>query len=191
MLEALRIYSKRDLNDPYPCRPFNLEEENTLVLSEGSGAFLLELVQPGKRYLSIIKGLGFAEEHNTSLTGVSNNGDAFYAAMAEASLNKLPDLVIPHAPGTKKGDKAELLAIRRLFGEKALIASLKHETGHTFGASGALGLSQGISYLHGKTIMDLPFQSKLLPIKNERVKSVIVNTAGFLGGAMSCQLTLP
>lgn len=118
---------------------------NTLVLGEGAGTAILlggsVAYLPGDMELL---GIGWALEATPSATGISEDGRGFQRAMLGA-LAGLPagrvlDGVIMHAPGTSKGDEAELRAIEMVLGSVPL-CSTKHLTGHTYGASGMISLA--------------------------------------------------
>ena len=87
--------------------------------------------------------------------------------MARAEAAVTPDAVVPHAPGTKGGDEAERAALLMEFGAPVAVHSAKQLTGHTFGASGPLGLD---------------FACSLLEDGYERL---MVNATGFGGNAVS------
>ena len=101
----------------------------------------------------------------------------------ESSVNI--DMIICHAPGTINGDAAELNAINNLFGgNPPLILSNKWKIGHTLGASGLFSLEYALIILNGLDYVDIPYTSVL---KNSRkpVKTIMINAAGFGGGAVS------
>jgi 3-oxoacyl-(acyl-carrier-protein) synthase len=194
-LEALRIYSQVD--GDWPCRPFSLsaESSNSVTLGEGAGTALLlhgsathgsATEQQGD--LALL-GLGWALERVPSATGITTEGAAFVASMTRAKESlesRTVDMVIAHAPGSRKGDEAELHAIERVFGDTP-VCTTKHVTGHTFGASGMLSLSMAQALLSGCTWPGLPYSNLFggSPTAAKPPQTIAVNTAGFGGNAIT------
>jgi 3-oxoacyl-[acyl-carrier-protein] synthase II len=172
-LEALRIYT--DDTGIWPCRPMSGEEasRNSVTLGEASGtAVLLSDCEPHLPGDLDLLGLGWAMEEIPSATGISIDGMAFRRAMKMAASLLGPqavDAVIAHAPGSIKGDQAELKAIRETFGNIPVFTT-KHLTGHTYGASGMVSLSLAKALLEGAPAAELPYPSCLAhqPLKTPR-----------------------
>ncbi len=189
-MKALRIYTSG--GDGAPCRPFERNAaQSTFALGEGAAVFALEEKSPRNDAgaLAGIAGMGWGIERVDSLTGVSADGEAFYESMRRAlesrSSSDPIDALVAHAPGTLTGDRAEMSAITRLFGERRpVIVSPKWQIGHTFGASGAFGLLYAIHLLHGGRIAQPPFETELSQPRSP-VSSVMVNAAGFGGNVCS------
>jgi 3-oxoacyl-(acyl-carrier-protein) synthase len=191
-MEALKIYA-REVNS-WPCQPFGSERGSlsSVVLGEGAGSALLlsgeEQIKPGD--LALL-GVGWAVEPIPSATGISSDGDAFKAAMSMAQLEargygvSKVDAVIAHAPGTQKGDAAELAAIYSVFGADTGVLSTKHLTGHTYGASGMVSLSLASALLGGVEIRGFPYPSVIASSCAGIPDAVAINTAGFGGNAIS------
>ncbi len=188
-LEALRIYSRE--RSEWPCRPCASSEHssNTLVLGEGAGTAILlggsVAYLPGDMELL---GIGWALEATPSATGISEDGRGFQGAMLGA-LAGLPagrvlDGVIMHAPGTSKGDEAELRAIEMVLGSVPL-CSTKHLTGHTYGASGMISLATAQVLLSEGGWSGFPYPARVAPLPFEAPKTLMINTAGFGGNAIS------
>jgi 3-oxoacyl-(acyl-carrier-protein) synthase len=194
-LEALRIYAEGGV--AWPCRPGGSKEglANTVALGEGAGTALL-LADDGSVCEGDLEllGIGWAIEETPSATGVSSDGLAFERAMAMA-LSSMPsgrrvDTVIAHAPGSIKGDEAELRAISRVFGD-VMVCSTKHLTGHTYGASGMVSMALAQNLLLGGRWGGFPYQSRVSPFRVERPEGVLINTAGFGGNCISVVLGAP
>jgi 3-oxoacyl-[acyl-carrier-protein] synthase II len=187
-MKALRIYSQR--TDKYACQPFAFDNsDNTFALGEGAGLFALSSVL-SQNTLARIAGYGFGRETLESPTGMTLEGLCLENAMRMAlgTHNQSVDVVITHAPGTKLGDAAEKNALNHIFGKDNVpfIASTKWFTGHTFGASGALGVHLACELLHGASPFDFPYKTVLGPqLPPKGVKRVLINTAGFGGVAHS------
>lgn len=188
-LRALRIYSEH--GGPWPCRPLSAEEGagNSVALGEAGGTALLttddSAVAPGDMRLL---GLGWAVEETPSATGITADGRAFEHSMRKA-IASLPtgaavDAVILHAPGSRKGDLAELRAVNRVFGDISLLTT-KHLTGHTYGASGMVSLALAQALLEGAPWSGLPYPTPLCPALRRPPRSVAINTAGFGGNSIT------
>lgn len=214
-MEALGIYTRYPLEAP--CRPGILEEfglgtdqtlKNSFTLGEGSGAGMLSLgASPPEGAIFEVVGIGWGIERTPSPTGISEDGDAFYAAMESALTGVERNSVygvVAHAPGTVKGDRAELAAIRRIFGHSVpqhnlserrstsegstskckipVLLSSKHVTGHTFGASGMLSLEFVRALALGAVLPGLP---RTLHSEDLSGKRFLINSGGFGGNAVS------
>lgn len=186
-LRALRIYSTASAGAEWPCFPLRDKDRDSLVLGEGVACFALERT-PSRPPLAWIAGMGFHQEAIASPTAIDPAGSGFFIAMdrAMAGADGPPDLIIAHAPGTRRGDTAERTAIARRFGaDHPPVVSTKYCQGHTFGASGGLSLELGLLYLLGELRGPLPFTTGRWP--SGPIRSVLVNSAGF-GGNCVCIL---
>ncbi|MFZ5889458.1 MAG: beta-ketoacyl synthase N-terminal-like domain-containing protein [Myxococcota bacterium] len=192
-LDALGLLNQRP-SEIAPCRPLAFEPSNTLSLGEGACALLLETLEdtdPRRHHaLAEIAGIGHALEHAPSPTGISLHGDALLRSMraACAHVDHPPDAIVVHAPGTARGDRAELAAIRALFGDDPpALCSNKWQLGHTFGASGALSIDFALTLLNG-VAPAVPAYASFLSTPRGPVRSVLVNATGFGGLAISVLL---
>jgi 3-oxoacyl-(acyl-carrier-protein) synthase len=97
------------------------------------------------------------------------------------------DILIMHAPGTVKGDQAELRAVQDVFGKKLpAMTSNKWKIGHTFGASGMLSIELALLMLRYQQFIPVPYaDDKRRP---EEINRVMVNAVGFGGNAVSMLL---
>ena len=189
-MKALKIYGS--LSDSYPCQPLLLEKlKNTMVLGEGSAVFAIEKgVRPNA--LAIVKGIGYATEVITHPVAISAQAEALQLSMQQALQGVAPaevDVVIPHATGTIKGDKAEYHALREVFGQDLpRLTSNKWKIGHTFAASGALAIEMGVLMLQNQQFLPLPYLKKEAeaPLRN-----ILINATGFGGNAVSVLIGLP
>lgn len=188
-MKALRIYSK-EAGD-YPCRPLDFDKKNnTMVLGEGAAVACIEQgIAPN--HLAIIEGIGYATEKLEHNVSISTNADCFQASMKMA-LQNVPieaiDVVVMHAPGTRKGDQAEWNAVKKIFDNKIpAITSNKWKIGHTFAASGMLSIELAIIMLQTQQFIGLPY------LKNQKepkkINKVLVNAVGFGGNAVSILLS--
>lgn len=189
-LEALRIYA--DGNKPWPCRPCGSVSaaSNTVALGEGAGtAILMEDDNADVDGDLELLGIGWAVEETPTATGLSADGYAFERSMKMAlehlETGRMVDTVVAHAPGSVRGDEAELRAIARTFGDGVMVCSTKHLTGHTYGASGMVSMAMAQALLEGALWRGFPYASAAGNHVVERPQTVLINTAGFGGNSVS------
>lgn len=128
--------------------PFDLHREG-LVLGEGGAVFVLEskaLAQ--KRQAKIygqVLGFGFtADAYHPNQPDLEGRGAIAAIKQAlEYSRIQADDLDYIHAHGTatRLNDQMESIVINKLFTHPIAVSSTKGATGHTLGASGALGVA--------------------------------------------------
>jgi len=187
-LEALRIYAGVPEPGLHACRPF-AEPASGMVVGEGAAFLALSVEEPTRTYtyvqeprtrtytevhLLTLKALAFTQENSPTATGISAEGQGLQKAMSKlVSAHEIPDLLVAHAPGTKRGDAAETAAIKAAFGEHLPpVTSYKPFTGHTFGASGPLAITAALAALEAGDI-----------------NSALVNATGFGGNVVSVLVT--
>ena len=185
-MRGIGIYSKKT-ND-WPCSPLRISKQsNTMVLGEGSAVFCLEK-DKGQKSLAKIIGLGYATEKIEHPASLSADAQCMQKSMLMALKDsglKTVDAIIMHAPGTLQGDKAEIQAIQNIFGEKTPhLISTKHQSGHTFGASGGISLDLAIEMLQKEELISFPYETEVEQ-KQKAPKSILVNAVGFGGNAVS------
>ena len=175
----------------FPCRALDMEKtENTMVLGEGASVICLEH-GVGKDALAVIAGVGYATEileHNIS---ISSDAQCFQRSMKMAMGEMDPsevDVIVMHAPGTKKGDLSEYNAVEKVFGGKTpALTTNKWKLGHTFGASGMLSLELAILMMQHQQFIKVPFvEYDSVP---EKINKVMINAVGFGGNAVSILLS--
>ncbi|MCB0321289.1 MAG: hypothetical protein KDD60_10205 [Bdellovibrionales bacterium] len=193
-MEALGIKAQ-NINLKYPCQPLssNRDDSSGLMLGEGAAAFFLRTIRGSELPTNgnFIKGIGFGSEAIGSLTGISEEGRIFQESMHKAlhAAGRPPiDLILPHAPGTKQGDMAEMRAIQEVFrGQPPSLYSPKWLIGHTFGASGSLALILALEILDGLPLPSMPyrcFAGSDSPLSCTP-RNIMINSAGFGGIACS------
>lgn len=130
------------------CRPFDRDRQGT-VGSEGAAFLMLEELEHAKKRNAKIWGeiLGYGFVGNgENLLGLPKSTVTTLRAMTRCMDDARMDknnvgLVVVHAPGTVKGDGAELRAIGDFFEAHAkdvMLTATKPATGHMMGSSGTL-----------------------------------------------------
>lgn len=183
-MKAMKIYARGD--NEFPCRALDMNKtSNSMVLGEGAGVLCLE--KDPSDYIARIVGVGYATERLKHPVSISANAKCLERSMKMA-IGNIPyseiDAIVMHAPGTIKGDEAELNAIKKLFGEKLpALTSNKWKVGHTFGASGILSLELAVLMLEQKEFIEIPFSDISRP--PSKLRNILVNAVGFGGNAVS------
>jgi 3-oxoacyl-[acyl-carrier-protein] synthase II len=146
------------LLDPTPCRPFDRDRRG-MSIGE-AGAFLViedadHCRARGGRAYARLAGYGMTTDaHHVTAPHPEGEGmiHAMQQALAEAGLAaSAVGYVNAHGTGTPQNDRAEALALRRVFGEGGvLMSSTKSLVGHTMAAAGSVEAAATILALqHG------------------------------------------
>lgn len=183
-MKAMKIYASQDLD--FPCRALDLEKtRNSMILGEGAGVVCL--TNNSAESTAKICGIGYATEELKHSVSISTEADCIQKSMKMAMGKYNPgeiDAVVMHAPGTVKGDLAEVNAIKKVFGNRLpAMTSNKWKIGHTFGASGILSLEMAILMLQHEEFIPVPFTETSKAPK--QLKNILVNAVGFGGNAVS------
>ncbi len=128
--------------------PFDKNREG-LALGEGGAVFVLEskklAIQRQAKIYGEILGFGLTADAYNPNSSESEGKSAEVAIKQCLERSKLRftdiDCIHAHGTGTYLNDKFESLLIQRLFPKNIPIISTKGATGHTIGASGALGVA--------------------------------------------------
>ena len=145
---AMRALSTRNDDPTAASRPFDTGRDG-FVVGEGAGVVILEALEHaearGATILAELVGYGAtADASHITLPAPGGIGAVRAArrALEKAGLSPADtDHVNAHATSTSEGDKAELQAIRTIFGHDAgrvAITANKSMLGHTLGAAGAM-----------------------------------------------------
>lgn len=129
-------------------RPFDKKRQG-FVMGEGAGALVLEEEQHalarGAKPLAVVAGFGMTTDAE-HLTRPHSEGLglalALERAIARAAIRpEEVGYINPHATSTPQGDAAEVLALRRVFGDRLSripISATKSMVGHLLGGAGAV-----------------------------------------------------
>lgn len=145
---ALKALSQRNDSSETASRPFDKDRDG-FVLGEGSAAIILEEYEHAKArgakiYAEVVGGGLSADAHHMTAPHPEGLGaiNVMRTALQDAGMQPGDiDYINVHGTSTPLGDKAETIAIKKVFGEDAYnlnISSTKSMTGHLLGAAGAI-----------------------------------------------------
>ncbi len=146
------------LLDPTPCRPFDRDRRG-MSIGEAAAFLVIEDADHcrarGGRAHARLGGYGMTTDaHHVTAPHPEGEGmiHAMKQALADADLGPSAiGYVNAHGTGTPQNDRAEALALRRVFGEGGvLVSSTKSLVGHTMAAAGSVEAAATILALqHG------------------------------------------
>ncbi len=175
--------------------PFDRDREG-LVLGEGGAVFVLESADVARSRSAPIYGevLHFGltndalhaikpdESRKSAITAIKQCCDRSKITLGEI------DYIHAHGTGTKLNDRHEADLIQQLFSRKVSVSSTKGATGHTLGASGALGIAFSLMTLRDQILppcvglRESEFNIDLVTSASHcRVQKVICLSFGFGG----------
>jgi 3-oxoacyl-[acyl-carrier-protein] synthase II len=185
--------------------PFDLHREG-LVLGEGAAVFVLESAELAKQRQAKVYGeiLGFGltndAYHANSPEPEGKSAIAAIKQCLERSYLSPTDIDYIHAHGTatQLNDQMESMVIQRLFSQGVAVSSTKGGTGHTLGASGALGVAFSLMALKHQILppcvglqqpefnLDIVTTARL-----SKIRQVLCLSFGFGGQNAAIALGLP
>jgi 3-oxoacyl-[acyl-carrier-protein] synthase II len=130
------------------CYPFD-ENREGFVLGEGGALFVLESAElasrRGAKIYGRVSGLGLTNDAchvNAPALGGKSAIAAVNQCLKRSNLAAVDiDFIHAHGTATELNDRHEALLIQKLFHPRVAVSSTKGATGHTLGASGALGVA--------------------------------------------------
>ena len=152
---AMRALSTRNHEPERASRPWDRDRDG-FIIGEGAGILVLEEIEAAKSrgapILAEIVGYGMSGDayHITSPSEDADGGfRVMQNAIRDAGIEPSDvDYINAHGTSTPVGDRIEVAAIKRCFGEhagKLAISSTKSMTGHLLGGAG--GLEAGVTVL--------------------------------------------
>ena len=189
--------------DPAGARPFDATRAGMSV-AEGAGLLLLVAQRPEHPIAELSGGGLSCDAYHASAPHPEGNGayEAMAKAMDDAGITpEQIDYISLHGTGTEANDKAEAMAVNRLFNAgKPAASSVKGATGHPMAAAGAIeavisaiAVSKGI--IPGNTGFSSPdpeldFIPMPAPLQ-QPVHRVLSNTFGFGGNNAAIVISEP
>jgi 3-oxoacyl-[acyl-carrier-protein] synthase II len=200
---SARALSERNDDPTRASRPWDKDRDG-FVMGEGCGLLVLEELEHAKkrgaRIYGELVGYGMSDDayHMTSPPEDGNGAmRAMQAALKDAqTAPDQVDYINAHGTSTPLGDKAETLALKRVFGahvtdKKAWISSTKSMIGHLLGAAGGVEAVASVKMLqtgkvHPTINLDTPDPDCDLDYvpnvaRERKLKVVLSNGFGFGG----------
>jgi 3-oxoacyl-[acyl-carrier-protein] synthase II len=141
------------------CYPFDRQREG-LVLGEAGAVFILETAESaqarGARIYGEILGFGLTNDayHMCAMDEAGNAGaNAIWQCLDLSQLRPTDiDYIHAHGTSTPLNDRRESQLIQQVFPAGVAISSTKGATGHTLGASGAVGVAFCLQAIASQTL---------------------------------------
>jgi 3-oxoacyl-[acyl-carrier-protein] synthase II len=189
--------------DPTPCRPFDRDRRG-MSIGEAAAFLVVEDADHcrarGGRVHARLAGYGMTTDAH-HVTAPHPEGEGMIHAMEQALADAgLPPSAVgyvnAHGTGTPQNDRAEALALRRVFGEGGvLVSSTKSLVGHTMAAAGSVEAAATILALqHGllpptagleHLDPEVPFDCLPITARAAEVGAALSNSFGFGGQNVS------
>src|SRR5256886_9701768 len=146
--DIIKAMSRWDGDPALACRPFDLLRDG-FVMGEGAASLIIEEIEHARRRGARIYAevLGYSLNNDAfHMTSPLPGGDSCIRAMRDALADaqlapEQIDYINAHASSTQLNDRTEAMAIREVFGERAVrmpVSGTKPYTGHPLGATGAM-----------------------------------------------------
>jgi len=198
---SMKAMSSRNDKPEKASRPFDAGRDG-FVVGEGASILVMETLENaqarGARVYAEITGYGSScDAYHITAPDPEGCGAAICmtAALADAGIKPHDvDYINAHATSTPPGDRAEVIAIKKVFGQhayKMAVSSTKSMTGHLLGAAGGLeaavcilSINSGmipptINYEQPEPECDLDFVPN--QVRKREVKVAMTNSFGFGG----------
>jgi 3-oxoacyl-[acyl-carrier-protein] synthase II len=154
----MHALSMRNDDPEHASRPFDAQRDG-FVLSEGAGVVVLEAEEFARarnaRILAEVAGYAAtADAHHVTEPAPGGDGAARAMQLALRRANVAPEevqYINAHGTSTPAGDRAEIAAIKSIFGDAAYrvpVSSTKGATGHMLGAGGTVEAIFCIKAMH-------------------------------------------
>jgi 3-oxoacyl-[acyl-carrier-protein] synthase II len=197
----MKALSERNDDPATASRPFDIDRDG-FVLSEGAGILVFEELEHarkrGARIHAEVLGYGASADAG-HITQPDEQGSgaarAMSAALRDAKLEPSAiDYINAHGTSTPLGDKAETVAVKRVFEDHAKrvnVSSTKSQLGHLLGASGGVELVLSVLALRDQVCpptINLVNQDPACDLnytantpQQRSIKAVMSNSFGFGG----------
>jgi 3-oxoacyl-[acyl-carrier-protein] synthase-1 len=169
--DSMRAYNSEDNDHPERAsRPYAADRAG-FIFAEGAGIVVLEAREVaearGAAILGTLRGWGMSSDGEGDMVAPSSDGArrAIEQALAHAELSPdAVDYVNTHGTSTPVGDISEIMAMRKVFGNRRVAySSTKGYTGHTVSAAGAIEAIFTLAMLCGGWIAPSVNASPLAP----------------------------
>ena len=200
---SMKALSMRNDEFKTASRPFDKDRDG-FVLGEGAGALILEEYEHAKKrgatiLAEVVGAAASADAHHITAPHPEGRGviNVMNLALEDAGMNPDEiDYINVHGTSTPLGDIAELIAIRKVFGDHAYklnISSTKSMTGHLLGAAGGIEaiacilamnhsfIPPTINHFTDDPEIDSKFNLTFNEAQSRPVNAAISNTFGFGG----------
>lgn len=175
------------------CYPFDSRREG-LVLGEGGAVFVLETLSLARKRKAKIYGkiLGYGLTCDAiGTTAPQGNSSAIAIKQCLERSNLKPDnieYIHAHGTSTRLNDYHEANLIKKIFNNSVAVSSTKGATGHTLGASGAMGVAWCLMALQSKYLppcvglQQLDFKiNAVMKARQQNISNALCFSFGFGG----------